>query len=91
MIWKDDDKVECIKVPAMSFADHPNLKLVDTTGAGDTFTAAYAVNVAQQQKRAGQVDVKAALNFATKAAFLCICTFGAMPSIPTWQDVEAMK
>ena len=75
----------------MSFKDYPNLKLVDTTGAGDTFTAGYAVSVAQQRKRVGEIDQKEALNFATKSAFLCITTFGAMPSIPTWQDVEALK
>lgn len=36
----------------------PYLKVVDTTGAGDTFTAAYAVT--------------SDLNFAQAAAFLCI-------------------
>ena len=30
-------------MPALSFADHPELQLVDTTGAGDTYTAAFAV------------------------------------------------
>ena len=29
----------------MSFDDHPNLKLVDTTGAGDTYTAAFGVRL----------------------------------------------
>ena len=44
---RDNDKVELTKLycPAMSFDDHPNLKLVDTTGAGDTYTAAFGVRL----------------------------------------------
>lgn len=32
-----------IHKPAYSFKDHPDLKLVDTTGAGDCFTGAFAL------------------------------------------------
>ena len=48
--------------------------VVDTTGAGDTFTAAYAVS--------------RNLTFATAAAFLCITREGAAQSIPSKQEVE---
>lgn len=34
-----------IAKPAYNFADFPNLKLVDTTGAGDCFTGAFAVKM----------------------------------------------
>lgn len=34
-------------VPVVSFREHPDVKLVDTTGAGDTYTAAFAVKYAQ--------------------------------------------
>ena len=43
--------------------EYPQLKVIDTTGAGDTFTAAYAVTR----------DLK----FATAAAFLCVTRKGA--------------
>jgi sugar/nucleoside kinase (ribokinase family) len=49
------------------------LSVVNTTGAGDTFTAAYAV--------------KSDLEFAAAAAFLCICKNGAAESIPTESEV----
>jgi sugar/nucleoside kinase (ribokinase family) len=32
-----------ISQPAFKFEDHPSLKLVDTTGAGDCFTGAFSV------------------------------------------------
>ena len=80
-----------IKTPACKFSDYEGLSLVDTTGAGDTFTAAYAVNMAQQRK-GGQapVDEKAAMRYASVSAFLCITRFGAMPSLPTWQEVAKL-
>ena len=34
-----------IERPAYSFNDYPHLKLVDTTGAGDCFTGAFAVKM----------------------------------------------
>lgn len=62
-----------------SFTDHGDafpqmtdldgLEIVNTTGAGDTYTAAFAVSN----------DLK----FAAAAAFLCICKQGAAESIPT--------
>jgi len=36
-------ELEIIHQPAYSFNDFSDLKLVDTTGAGDTFTGGYAV------------------------------------------------
>ena len=35
--------MEQIDQGVMKFSEHPNLKLVDTTGAGDSFTAGFAV------------------------------------------------
>ena len=86
-----DGKFECLKVPCESFDVHKSFSLVDTTGAGDTFTAAYAVNMAQQRKTSDSVDERAAMQFATKAAFICISRFGALPSIPTAQEVADLK
>ena len=86
MVWldkEDNNKIKRIKVPACKFSDHPGKSLVDTTGAGDTFTAAYAVNTAQQRK-SGTVDERAAMKYASTAAFISITRFGAMPALPTW-------
>ena len=41
-------------------------EIVDTTGAGDCFTAAYAVGISEGRSE------EEAMAFANKAAFLCI-------------------
>jgi ribokinase len=58
-----------------AFTATDKLQIVDTTGAGDTFTAAYAIT--------------SDLRFAQAAAFLCITKQGAAESIPTLQEVNA--
>jgi len=93
MVWidREKDKLEVLKMPACKFSDYKELKKLDTTGAGDTFTAAYAVNMAEQVKMNQTVDEASAMKFATMSAFLCITRFGAMPSIPTVQEVEDLS
>ena len=70
LITKDRDQ------GIVSFNEIPedDLKIINTTGAGDTFTAAFAV--------------KENLRFASAAAFLCICRDGAASSIPLKHEVE---
>ncbi|XP_024967084.1 uncharacterized protein LOC112506963 [Cynara cardunculus var. scolymus] len=51
-------------------------KVLDTTGAGDTFTAAYAVALVE-----GKSKVEC-LRFAAAAASLCVQVKGAIPSMP---------
>jgi ribokinase len=50
--------------------------VVDTTGAGDTFTAAYAVALIEHQS---PIE---ALRFAAAAASLCVRSKGTIPSMP---------
>ncbi|XP_054812958.1 ribokinase isoform X3 [Prosopis cineraria] len=50
--------------------------VLDTTGAGDTFTAAFAVALVEGKSR------KECLRFAAAAASLCIQVKGAIPSMP---------
>ncbi|CEO95170.1 Ribokinase [Plasmodiophora brassicae] len=57
-------------------------RLVDTTGAGDTFTAAFAV---AHCRRSPIVDC---LRFASAAASVCIESLGAIPSLPTLHDTD---
>ena len=56
--------------------------VVDTTGAGDCFTAAFAVGLL------GAQSPEAALQFAATAAALCVQRAGAMPSMPSRREVE---
>ncbi|KAL5730639.1 ribokinase [Ranunculus cassubicifolius] len=56
-------------------------KVIDTTGAGDTFTAAFAVALVEGKSR------KECLKFAAAAASLCVQVKGAIPSMPTRKAV----
>jgi ribokinase len=55
----------------------PQVKVVDTTAAGDTFLGVVAVGLASNQSLIASVDL------GIRASTLCIQTMGAQPSIPT--------
>lgn len=65
-------------------ATPPAVTAVDTTGAGDTFTA--ALTLALAQARAPQ----SALAFACAAGALATTKYGAQPSLPYREEVEAL-
>ncbi|MFJ5761653.1 ribokinase [Neobacillus sp. NPDC093182] len=58
------------------------VEAVDTTGAGDTFNAAFAVAVAEGK------SIKESVRFANRAASLSITKFGAQGGMPTREEVE---
>ncbi|EKN66706.1 ribokinase [Neobacillus bataviensis LMG 21833] len=58
------------------------VEAVDTTGAGDTFNAAFAVALAEGQ------GLKEAVRFANRAASLSVTKFGAQGGMPTRTEVE---
>ena len=62
----------------------PAPQVVDTTGAGDCFTAAFAVATLE-----GMAPERALL-FASAAASLCVRKAGAMPSMPSREEVDAL-
>lgn len=64
---------------ALHFDDLP---IVDTTGAGDCFTASFTAKLVDNS------TIEEAMKFATGCAYLCITKFGAMPSLPTKQEFE---
>jgi len=59
-----------------------DVKVVDTTGAGDCFTAAYAVATV------GGMQPQARLRFACAAAALSVMRKGAIPSMPNREAVK---
>ncbi|XP_075488240.1 ribokinase [Primulina tabacum] len=56
-------------------------KVIDTTGAGDTFTASFAVALVEGKPK------KECMKFAAAAASLCIQVKGAIPSMPDRKSV----
>lgn len=56
---------------------------IDTTGAGDTFNAAFAVALAEGK------NLEDSLRFANRAASLSVTQFGAQGGMPTRTEVEA--
>jgi len=63
----------------------PRVKAVDTTAAGDTFTAALTLALVEGQS---PVD---ALNFACCAGAVTATGMGAQPSLPTRKEVLALR
>ncbi|MBZ5545590.1 MAG: ribokinase [Acidobacteriia bacterium] len=59
------------------------VRAVDPTAAGDAFTAALTVQLAQGAK------MDAAIRFANLAGALAVTKLGAQPSLPTLEEVEA--
>jgi ribokinase len=66
---------------ALNFED---MKIVDTTGAGDCFLASFVTQLYEGK------PVEYSLLFANAAAYSCITKFGAMPSLPTKDEVLNM-
>lgn len=59
-------------------------RVVDTTGAGDCFTAAYTVASLQGK------PPQQCLLFSSAAASICVQRPGAMPSLPSKEEVETL-
>ncbi len=58
------------------------VEAVDTTGAGDTFNAAFAVAIAEGK------SIKDSIRFANRAASLSVTKFGAQGGMPMRNEVE---
>ncbi len=80
-------------MPAISSDEY---KIVDTIGAGDTYTGYFAVRYMEIEK-SKQVEIsrkdkiEESMKFATAAGFLAITKEGAMPSIPVRGEVLALS
>ncbi|TYR79390.1 ribokinase [Priestia megaterium] len=58
------------------------VEAIDTTGAGDTFNAAFAVALAEN------MPLEQSIKFANRAASLSVTKFGAQGGMPTRSEVE---
>lgn len=73
------DGTNIITVPSI------NVEIVDTTGAGDTFTGAFGVAISEGQ------DLIDAIHFANCAAGLSITKMGAQKGMPTLDEVLKIR
>lgn len=69
------------KVLDSSAMSIPRAKVVDTTGAGDTFTGAFAASYFSDKDENGRFE--RAMQYANCAGGLCVQVKGTIPSIPT--------
>jgi len=60
----------------------PEVKVVDTTAAGDSFSGAIAVALSQGK------DINAAVDFANIVGTLTVTKKGAQVSLPSLEDVQ---
>ncbi|WP_307892685.1 ribokinase [Bacillus swezeyi] len=58
------------------------VEAIDTTGAGDTFNAGFAIALSEGK------DIESALRFANRAASLSVLKFGAQGGMPKREEVE---
>lgn len=75
-LWKGGQKI--------ASATPPPVKVVDTTGAGDTFSAALTVSLIKGK------SPEEALTYAVAAGSLACTKPGAQPSLPRRAEVEAL-
>lgn len=75
-VYLDSEEFGTLKIPAMEVC------AVDTTAAGDTFTAAVAVMLAQGK------SIREAAVFANDVSSIVVTRKGAQSSIPTLEEVE---
>ncbi len=59
-----------------------SVEVVDTTGAGDTFNAAFAVGIAEG------MDIESAINFANAAAGISVGKIGAQNGMPKREEMD---
>lgn len=74
--------VVCVSREGVIRLDGMNVKAVDTTGAGDCFTGAFAVAISEN------MPLEDALLFANTAASLSVQQIGASTSMPYREEVE---
>ena len=80
-----------LSVPAFDFKNYDNLNLVDTTGAGDAFTGAFATGLLEHKDKDMKEQWHEAMTLGCKTAFLTISRYGAGPAMPKRDEIEGIK
>ncbi|MBR1403742.1 MAG: carbohydrate kinase [Treponema sp.] len=67
------------------------VKVVDTTGAGDSFTGGMLYRLTRRENPFSftKEELEADLRFANTVASICVTRRGAIPALPTLSEVEA--
>lgn len=67
-----------------------DVKVVDTTGAGDSFTGGMLYRLTRRENPLAftKENLEADLNFANTVASICVTRRGAIPALPTLKEVE---
>lgn len=68
----------------------PNVTVVDTTGAGDSFNGGLQFKLTRKENPLDitKDELEDALKFANAVASLCVTKRGAIPALPTLQEVK---
>ena len=66
------------------YIEAPDVKVIDTAGAGDAFAGAFMFNYSKTK------DIVKAANFANKVATISVTRHGTHKSVPTRQEIEQM-
>lgn len=68
----------------------PDVKVIDTTGAGDSFTGGLLYRLTRRENPMSfdKADLEDDLRFANAVASLCVTKRGAIPALPTLEEVE---
>ena len=64
--------------------------MVDTTGAGDSFTGGMLYRLTRRKNPLDftKKELEEDLNFANTVASICVTRRGAIPALPTLEEVE---
>ncbi len=67
-----------------------SVTVVDTTGAGDSFTGGMLYRLTRRDNPLGftKGELEEDLNFANTVASICVTRRGAIPALPTLSEVE---
>lgn len=81
------------KVGAQSFCGTlgvPSVKVVDTTGAGDSFTGGLLYRITRRDNpfEFTKEEIERDIAFANAVASLCVTKRGAIPALPTLDDTQ---
>lgn len=74
-----------LSVPAFHGSD----AIIDTTGAGDSFTAAFALKLVESASL-DEASITHAMEFASAAAYITITKKGTITAMPTREEVERL-